>query len=306
MLTGQQIDSGRIVVDPDMYASQQGDSDRLTPLHAEPEAGSLPPPPPFDDPFAYPGDHHMASRPRMKRRSSTVKVENAKENPGTLEEHQYRLCTSIVKGYDMTSKQWAIFNVNGISEIKFSTAAFRRLVLPHDYKELILAFVDSHLNKEDEFDDIIEGKGRGMIVLLHGSPGLGKTLTAEAVAEEMKVPLYAMSAGQLGFDVETMEYALQDVLDICAKWGAVLLLDEADVFLEQRQLTDLQRNRLVSSEFGTDPSLPLKLLYANITGSLSTCTRILSRLPFPHHKPCQYIRPRLQISHRPLHRLPKA
>ncbi|KAM3417152.1 hypothetical protein BST61_g8727 [Cercospora zeina] len=83
-------------------------------------------------------------------------------------------------------------------------------------------------------------------MLLHGLPGLGKTLTAEAVAEEMKVPLYAVSAGQLGSDAETVEDKLQNLLDICAKWGAVLLLDEADVFLEQRQLTDLHRNRLVS------------------------------------------------------------
>lgn len=153
----------------------------------------------------------------------------------------------------MTTKQWATFVVDNVHEITFSSAAFKRLFLPHDYKDLILAFVQSHLNKEDVFDDVIEGKGQGMIMLLHGPPGLGKTLTAEAVAEEMKVPLYVVSAGQLGFDVETMEEKLQDVLDICAKWGAVLLLDEADVFLEQRQLTDLHRNRLVSSEFNPFP-----------------------------------------------------
>ena len=35
-------------------------------------------------------------------------------------------------------------------------------------------------------------------------------------------------------------------LDIGTIWGCVVLLDEADVFLEERTQTDLQRNALVS------------------------------------------------------------
>lgn len=30
-----------------------------------------------------------------------------------------------------------------------------------------------------KMDDIIVGKGNGLVILLHGSPGTGKTLTAE-------------------------------------------------------------------------------------------------------------------------------
>lgn len=33
-------------------------------------------------------------------------------------------------------------------------------------------------------DDIIAGKGNGLIILLHGSPGTGKTLTAERFVNE--------------------------------------------------------------------------------------------------------------------------
>lgn len=33
-------------------------------------------------------------------------------------------------------------------------------------------------------DDIIAGKGNGLIILLHGSPGTGKTLTAERFAQK--------------------------------------------------------------------------------------------------------------------------
>lgn len=62
----------------------------------------------------------------------------------------------------------------------------------------------------------------------------------------MKVPLYCMSAGDLGFDPRKVETKLQDILEMCSRWSAILLLDEADVFLEQRSLHELERNKLVS------------------------------------------------------------
>jgi SpoVK/Ycf46/Vps4 family AAA+-type ATPase len=67
-----------------------------------------------------------------------------------------------------------------------------------------------------------------------------------AVAEKLQAPLYSVSAGELGVEVDTVESKLQTALDVAKKWDAVLLLDEADVFLEQRTVNDLQRNRLVS------------------------------------------------------------
>lgn len=76
---------------------------------------------------------------------------------------------------------------------------------------------------------------------------IGKTLTAESVAETMKAPLYMMSAGDLGTRSSEVESNLSNVLEMCTKWNAILLLDEADVFLEQRSAHDLERNKLVSS-----------------------------------------------------------
>jgi SpoVK/Ycf46/Vps4 family AAA+-type ATPase len=66
------------------------------------------------------------------------------------------------------------------------------------------------------------------------------------VAEEMRRPLYAMSAGELGDHADDVERSLQQVLELSAKWGAVLLIDECDVFLERRSLRDLHRNKIVS------------------------------------------------------------
>lgn len=64
----------------------------------------------------------------------------------------------------------------------------------------------------------------------------------------MKKPLYSMTAGELGHTANEVEENLRKVLEISTKWGAVLLLDECDVFLEQRTISDLERNKLVSGE----------------------------------------------------------
>jgi len=63
----------------------------------------------------------------------------------------------------------------------------------------------------------------------------------------MKVPLYSISAGHLGTDPATVQTKLTDAFEIATAWNAVILLDEADVFLEKRSIHDLQRNQLVSS-----------------------------------------------------------
>jgi SpoVK/Ycf46/Vps4 family AAA+-type ATPase len=55
-----------------------------------------------------------------------------------------------------------------------------------------------------------------------------------------------MAAGDLGTDPYEVESSLQRILKMTTKWKAVLLLDEADVFLEARSTHDLERNKLVS------------------------------------------------------------
>lgn len=170
--------------------------------------------------------------------------DGAKHVPLTTE--QKLICTPLLRGYSLKNKMWLNFFVNCVKEIEWQKDAFDRLVLPKNQKELILGFTESQRKYRESFDDVIEGKGRGMIILLCGPPGVGKTLTSEAVAEEMKVPLYQMSAGDLGLDPRRVETKLQDILEMCTRWNSVLLLDEADVFLEQRSLHELERNKLVS------------------------------------------------------------
>ncbi|KAG1868757.1 hypothetical protein C8R48DRAFT_598434 [Suillus tomentosus] len=93
--------------------------------------------------------------------------------------------------------------------------------------------------------DVITGKGGGLIAVLHGPPGTRKTLTAEAVAEHLKRPLYIVSSAELSTEPSHLESKLSVILKLATVWDSVVLLDEA-VFLEQRSLCDLTRNALVS------------------------------------------------------------
>ncbi|KAL2819821.1 P-loop containing nucleoside triphosphate hydrolase protein [Aspergillus granulosus] len=169
--------------------------------------------------------------------------------PDTLTDEQRLIATPIVRGYSLDNKKWLEFYLDGVRDIVWNSQAFDSLVLPdsqQDLKQLILAFANAQSKKHKAFDDVVQGKGRGIIMLLRGPPGVGKTLTAESVAEVLKVPLYVLSAGDLGTRAPTLEKKLKDILSTVPKWGAVLLLDEADVFMETRSTSDLDRNELVS------------------------------------------------------------
>ncbi|KAK8070541.1 hypothetical protein PG997_010744 [Apiospora hydei] len=169
------------------------------------------------------------------------------QNDGKLKLSPYykMLARSRTSGYSLKLKKWLDFFVEQVGDIKFSDDAFDKLVLPDDQKELIMAFSESQL-QGCAFDDVISGKGKGVICLLSGSPGVGKTLTAEAVAENLRVPLHTLSSGDLGSEPYEVEQSLSRILELVARWDAILLLDECDVFLEARSSHDLERNKVVS------------------------------------------------------------
>ncbi|KAF4915745.1 Ribosome biogenesis ATPase RIX7 [Colletotrichum fructicola] len=95
--------------------------------------------------------------------------------------------------------------------------------------------------------DPVRGKGKGLVILLHGAPGVGKTATAEAVAAETERPLFPITCGDLGFSPAAVERSLQDIFRYAHLWNCILLFDEADVFLTQRERGggNLERNALV-------------------------------------------------------------
>ena len=165
---------------------------------------------------------------------------------GDVSDEQCLLASAMVRGFSFTEKRWLDFFLDKLSPVDWDPNCFDQLVLPAAQKDLVKALVATHVEQRLGFDDIVKGKGKGLILVLHGSPGVGKTLTAETVAEYCKRPLYMVSSGDLGTDSSTLDERLGKILDMASTWKAVLLIDEADVFLERRSLHDMERNALVA------------------------------------------------------------
>ncbi|KAK1969316.1 P-loop containing nucleoside triphosphate hydrolase protein [Colletotrichum sublineola] len=150
-----------------------------------------------------------------------------------------------VFGFNMQKKEWTKLDVEFLEDVKWNEEAFKQLVIEDSTKELVEAVVTHQLQEEGD-TDLIRGKGNGLFILLHGGPGTGKTLTAESVAEVAKKPLYRVTCGDIGTKAQDVEEYLERVMLLGKTWGCVVLLDEADVFVEQRSLHNLETNALVS------------------------------------------------------------
>ncbi|XXG94856.1 hypothetical protein Hte_001115 [Hypoxylon texense] len=183
-----------------------------------------------------------------ERHSETTALPVARgEDLRPLTEEQLLMTTPWLKGFDLKTKDWCELCVDDLQEVTWNDEAFEKLSLPNNDKETALAFIKGKLLENDSgFDDFVRGKGRGLIILLFGPPGVGKTFTVEAIAEKARTPLYAMSAGELGTTPSEVERSLGRALELCRMWNAVMLLDEADIFLGARKDDSVDRNELVA------------------------------------------------------------
>lgn len=176
------------------------------------------------------------------KESMRYRTESEDRSISRLAEDQLWMTDPFVYGFSFVTKQWGRFPVAQVSDIQFRSDAYDQLVLDPQKKNMVRALVE---DRSSGFSDIIEGKGGGCIFLLHGEPGVGKTLTAEAVSELLQRPLYSVSVGELGTDTTSLENNLRQILDVAQIWNAVILIDEADIFLEKRG-HDVVRNALTS------------------------------------------------------------
>ncbi|CAB5373441.1 unnamed protein product [Rhizophagus irregularis] len=151
-------------------------------------------------------------------------------NEKSVKEEELFMCVPSLYGFSFTTKKWGQLYVEFLDEILFDDDAFDQLVMDPIKKDLIFSLVTS----KHKGVDLISGKGGGCVFLLHGPPGVGKTLTAEAISEYLHLPLYAVSVGELGISVVKLERKLSEILEVASVWNAVILIDEADIFLERR------------------------------------------------------------------------
>lgn len=174
---------------------------------------------------------------------------------GAFEKQDFALFPRRLFAYSLQDRKFVPVDIRKLKLVADHGEQFKNVFIAKEHKKMINAVVDSHFErKEIERDpkmanmsqDIIQNKGRGLVILLHGVPGVGKTSTAEAVAHAKKKPLFTITCGDLGFSPSEVESSLKEIFRLAHLWDCVLLMDEADVFLSQRSTWDLKRNALVS------------------------------------------------------------
>lgn len=143
--------------------------------------------------------------------------------------------------FDLTKHLQVNVHVRELRKYEYDTSIIDKLILPSDHKSLIETL---SLGTDQLAEDVVENKKGGIICLLSGNPGLGKTLSAEVFGEYLQKPLYIVQSSQLGTSPKGLEESLDKVLSRANRWGAILLIDEADVYVRKRG-TDINQNAVV-------------------------------------------------------------
>ncbi|KAF5537295.1 P-loop containing protein [Fusarium mexicanum] len=183
----------------------------------------------------------------QEAQESSVPQNKERDDPDRLTDDEAMLTVSIVNCFSLERKVLCYAEIESLAEIEWNTQALNNLVVDEEEKRLLVGFVGATKNGQlQHFDDFVHGKGKGLVMLLCGPPGTGKTFTAESVSENLKRPLYRLDSSDLGMDPTKLEGNLKAALDLCARWDAILLLDEADVFLEKRSSSNLTQNEMTT------------------------------------------------------------
>ncbi|ODH45035.1 hypothetical protein ACO22_00427 [Paracoccidioides brasiliensis] len=158
-------------------------------------------------------------------------------NPSGMKDVDFLTCCPTVLGYCFSENMWMEFAVADLDQAQWSSATFENLRIPSQQMDTLLALAKTRLGLVPSipFDDFVTGKGRGLNVLLYGRPGLGKTYTAEAMAEHLQRPLYRVAAGEL-IHGKCLEEHVSNIFKIASHFNAILLIDEDDVFLHGRSI----------------------------------------------------------------------
>ncbi|GAW21350.1 hypothetical protein ANO14919_108690 [Xylariales sp. No.14919] len=181
---------------------------------------------------------------------ATFHQDHSSKTPAiTKAEPEPIFCPPFVIGYSLAKKEWCRFLLTNLSPVKWKDDIWDKLILEEEQKLVLQALVTSHSYPENARDQP-EQKGKGLVILLHGSPGSGKTLSAESSAELTRRALISTSMASL--DTERLSFIfernLRRLLQYATLWKAIVLLDEADVFLEMREekAGNAERNALVA------------------------------------------------------------
>ncbi|OJD40335.1 atpase aaa+ type core protein [Diplodia corticola] len=183
-------------------------------------------------------------RPKFADFMSIDPVEDPRSK--MTKDHLFLLCPAIIS-FALKTKEWHVYNVENMRELQ-EPKYIPDTHIGDENLDIINALSYRQIHSKDKWSaDFIKDKGEGVVVLLHGPPGVGKTYTVESTAVATRRPLISLTLADIGTKEENIENELGNWFDLAHRWQSILLIDEADIFLERRMHTDMGRNGVVSA-----------------------------------------------------------
>lgn len=185
----------------------------------------------------------QGTQPNLTRDDPFAGYDEIGVDASSFTKHQSFLFPSRVYAFHFRTRAWELVDVENLGPAKFQEDILDTLVMQPERIKMLKALSKNYMrSKEDKHErhtgfwsaDFIGGKGKSQIILLHGKPGVGKTYTAECIAEHTKRPLMSLTCADIGTGPEEVEANLEYHFTAARDWGAFVLIDEADVYMEVR------------------------------------------------------------------------
>jgi ATPase family associated with various cellular activities (AAA) len=222
--------------------------------------------------------------------SSPPKAKSSEETAGhkinTVQDEELVICAPTFYGFAFSYKLFVQIPVDNVSEIVWNNEAYDKLALPKKDKGLIKTIVEtyskSYWSDPNVVADIISAKGSGLISLLHGDPGTGKTATVLGIAEVQHRPLFSIKISDLGTEPALVERRLELYFSVAEMWDSIILIDEADIFLQTRSEYNIVSNAMVGV-FLTILESHNSVVFLTTNRAFTLDPAVKSRLQFVFH-----------------------
>ncbi|KAK4040152.1 hypothetical protein C8A01DRAFT_15915 [Parachaetomium inaequale] len=176
--------------------------------------------------------------------TNTITLDGILENPRYL-----LLGPTRVEGFNLDFRQWATFPIFGLRGFNEGPDRdpLRTICLDEQVRQSLAEDFERYFAKRRKSLDMGSGAGLGNGVVRHfqGPPGVGKALVAFSLAADFQRPILLLCSADLGREFATCKENLALYSELSLRWGAILVLAEAEDILEARQRDDMTRNTVI-------------------------------------------------------------